>query len=62
MNMVVEVRSKSPAQESGTQVDGDTRKPGDRQCGQDDRSCQDCYYQESQNDYPIQCIFMEMII
>ena len=57
--MVVKVGSKSPAQESGTQVDGDARKPGDRQGGQDDKNCQDCYYQESQNDYPTHCIFME---
>ena len=37
VNMVVKVCSKSPAEESGTQVDGDTRKPGDRQGGQDDK-------------------------
>ena len=51
MNMVVKVCSKSPAQESGTQVDGDTREPGQRQCGQDNKNCQYCYYQESQNDF-----------
>ena len=57
--MVVKVGSKSPTQESGTQVDGDARKPVDRQGGQDDKKCQDCYYQESQNDDLAFCMFME---